>query len=192
MTKWVNIMKFHDIEISELEENYMLETLRTGVIAGRGKNTDIVEKHLETRLSAKRVLMTTSGTHALEMAVRLSDLKSGDEVILPSYTFPSTANAVLAVGATPVLVPVDPNSLSISPEIVKAHVTNQTKAVVAVHYAGVCQDIDEIAAYCTENDLILIEDAAQAFGSIYNGKQLGTYGKFGCLSFHGTKKRCFR
>jgi len=180
-------MKFHDIEISEVEENFVIETLRSGAISGRGKNTDIVEKHLESRLSAERVLMTTSGTHALEMAVRLSHLKSGDEVILPSYTFPSTANAVLVVGATPVLIPVDQNSLSISSEIVKAHVTSRTKAVIAVHYAGVCKDIDEIATYCFENNLTLIEDAAQAFGSTYKGKPLGTYGKFGCLSFHGTK-----
>lgn len=180
-------MKFHEIDISEVEEKYILNALRKGQVSGRGENTMAVEAQLKEMLAADCVLMTTSGTHALEMAVRLCKIKAGDEVILPSYTFPSTANAVLAVGARPVFIPVDQETMSIASGSLSQYVTDKTKAVIAVHYAGICHDIDKIAAYCRDKDLILIEDAAQAFGSTYKGRPLGTYGKFGCLSFHGTK-----
>lgn len=180
-------MQFHEVDISEKEEKYILECLRTGSISGRGKNTLWVEKELERVLGADKVLMTTSGTHALELAIRLSELGPGDEVILPSYTFPSTANAVLAVGAKPVLVPVDKDTLSMTLQAVQNHVSDRTKAVIAVHYGGVCHDLELLSDYCKKEKITLIEDAAQAFGSIYKGRALGTYGSFGCLSFHGTK-----
>jgi len=180
-------LEFHQIDVGTTEEKYMMEALKNGQISGRGEHTKAVEKNLESFFSADRVLMTTSGTHALEMALHLSGLSEGDEVLLPSYTFPSTANAVIAVGATPIFVPVVPDLLSVSSEIIKQNITSRTRAVIAVHYGGVCCDIDEIATYCKQNDLVLIEDAAQAFGSKYNGTPLGAFGDFGCLSFHGTK-----
>lgn len=180
-------MKFHEIDISKAEEKYIIDALYSGAVAGRGANTEAVEATLEDALRADRVLMTTSGTHALEMAVRLSGIGPGDEVILPSFTFPSTANAVLAVGATPVLIPVDESTLSITSTCVQAHLTSKTKAVIAVHYAGVCHDIDVLAQVCKKHQITLIEDAAQAFGSSFKNKKLGTYGDYGCLSFHGTK-----
>ncbi len=180
-------MKFHEIEISAKEEQNILEALHSGHITGRGKFTIAVEEKLKSKLKVPCVYMTTSGTHALEMAVRLAGVKEGDEVLLPSYTFPSTANAVLLTGAKPVLVPVEPDTLSISSEIISAYITPSTKAVIAVHYAGVCHDIDKVAEVCERSGIVLIEDAAQAYGSIYKGKALGTFGTFGCLSFHGTK-----
>ena len=180
-------MLFHEIDVSENEEKYITDCLRSGAVSGRGKNTIWVERELERVLGADKVLMTTSGTHALELAIRLSGVKAGDEVILPTYTFPSTANAVLAVGAKPVLVPVDEKTLCMTSETVKAYVTEATRAVIAVHYGGVCHDLDLLADHCKQEDLVLIEDAAQAFGSVYKGKALGTYGNFACLSFHGTK-----
>lgn len=180
-------MKFHEIEISVKEEENILEALHSGHITGRGKFTLKVEEKLKSALKAPHVYMTTSGTHALEMAVRLAGVKEGDEVILPSYTFPSTANAVLLTGAKPVLVPVEPDTLSISSKTIRDYITPSTKAVIAVHYAGVCHDIDKVAEVCERSGIVLIEDAAQAYGSIYKGKALGTFGTFGCLSFHGTK-----
>ncbi len=180
-------MKFHEIEISEKEEKYVLEALRSGSTVGRGKYTQAVEFELKRKLACTHVYMTTSGTHALEMATHLSGLSEGDEVLVPSYTFPSTANAVLLTGAKPVLVPVDEETLCLSSDIIEQHVTSNTRAVMVVHYAGICHDMDRIVEICRRKKLILIEDAAQAFGSLYKGKPLGTYGDFGCFSFHGTK-----
>ncbi len=180
-------MKFHEIELGNAEERYMLKALKNGHITGRGPNTRIVEGVLENFFPKKSVLMTTSGTHALEMAVHLVGIKEHDEVIMPSFTFPSTANAVLAMGGVPVFVPVEHASLCISLKTILPYITKKTKAVIAVHYGGVCHDIDLISAYCSENNIKLIEDAAQAFGSVYNGISLGSYGDVGCLSFHGTK-----
>ncbi len=181
-------MKFHDIDVCGLEEEYVLSALRSGNISGRGPNTLAVESYLQKTLKAKRVLMTTSCTHALEMAVRLGGIKEGDEVLLPSYTFPSTANAVLAVGATPILIPVEKNNLCVSLSTIKKYTSKRTRAVIAVHYGGVCNDIDAIAEHCDDEKIILIEDAAQAYGSVYKNKKLGTFGLMGCYSFHGTKK----
>ncbi|WP_430883152.1 aminotransferase class V-fold PLP-dependent enzyme [Fusibacter sp. JL216-2] len=180
-------MKFHDIDVCGLEEEYVLSALRSGNISGRGPNTLAVESYLQKTLKAKRVLMTTSCTHALEMAVRLGGIKEGDEVLLPSYTFPSTANAVLAVGATPILIPVEKNNLCVSLSTIKKYTSKRTRAVIAVHYGGVCNDIDAIAEHCDDEKIILIEDAAQAYGSVYKNKKLGTFGHMGCYSFHGTK-----
>ncbi len=180
-------MKFHDIDVCGLEEEYVLSALRSGNISGRGPNTLAVESYLQKTLKAKRVLMTTSCTHALEMAVRLGGIKEGDEVLLPSYTFPSTANAVLAVGATPILIPVEKNNLCVSLSTIKKYTSKRTRAVIAVHYGGVCNDIDAIAEHCDDEKIILIEDAAQAYGSVYKNKKLGTFGLMGCYSFHGTK-----
>jgi len=180
-------MLFHEIDISEKEKKYVLETLDSGEISGRGKHTKRVEKQVEKILSADKVLMTTSGTHALELAIRLCNIGPGDEVLMPSYTFPSTANAVLAVGAKPVFTQVDNQSLCISSKEIEKYINKKTKAVIAVHYGGICHDLDVLAQLCQKHKIKLIEDAAQAFGSKYKGKALGTYGDYGCLSFHGTK-----
>lgn len=180
-------MKFHEIDLSEAERKYVLMAMESGHLHGRGENTHAVENSLKKSLGVHRILMTTSGTHALELAVRLCGLMPGDEVIMPSYTFPSTANAVLAVGAVPVFAAVSPAHMSLEAEAVSEKITNRTKAVIAVHYGGACGAIDAISELCAERDLMLIEDAAQAFGSTYKGKPLGSWGDFGCLSFHGTK-----
>src|SRR5690606_35728616 len=124
---------------------------------------------------------------ALEMAALLLDVRPGDEVIMPSFTFASTANAVALRGGTVVFVDSEPRTLNISPHALEAALGPRTRAVVVVHYAGVGCDMDRIVAFCEKHNLHLVEDAAQAFGSTYRGRPLGTFGTFGALSFHETK-----
>lgn len=157
-------------------------------MSGDGEYTKKVHAWFEKRYGIAKVLLTTSGTTALEMAVRLLNLKSGDEVIVPSFTFSSTANAILLQkGLKAVFADVDPNTLNIDPDDIKRKITNHTKALLIVHYAGVSCDMDEIMKIAKKHKLKLIEDAAQAIESKYKGKYLGTFGDFGCLSFHDTK-----
>lgn len=178
---------FHKISYGQNELDNLRKTLESGHIGSRGRNTIEVEGKLSKLLGDKKVLMTTSCTAALEMAVRLAEITVGDEVIVPTYTFPSTANAVLINGATPVLAPVDLRSLCITLDTIKQVRTSRTKAVMVVHYGGMSEDIQAISEYCKNENLVLIEDAAQALGSSYHGKPLGTFGDFGCFSFHQTK-----
>ena len=142
-----------------------------------------MEKHFDSR----KTLLTTSCTSALEMGALLCDIQAGDEVIMPSYTFVSTANAFVLRGAEVVFVDIDPRTMNLDADLIEDAITSRTRVIVPVHYAGVACDMDTICALARENDLKVVEDAAQAVMSRYKGRALGTIGDFGCFSFHETK-----
>lgn len=156
-------------------------------ICGDGPFTKRCSSWLEERFGSRQILLTTSGTSALEMAAILCELEPDDEVILPSFTFSSTATAFQMVGARLVFVDVIPETMNIDPDAIKRAVTPKTKVVVPVHYAGVACDMDRIMEIAAEHDLLVVEDAAQGVLSSYKGRALGTIGHFGCYSFHETK-----
>ncbi len=169
------------------EIKYIEEAVKRHKISGDGEFTKRCSKWMEDEFGAGKVLLTTSGTAALDMALLLCDLKPGDEVILPSYTFSSTANAAVLAGAKLVFVDVRPDTMNIDEKLIEAAVTDRTRAIIAVHYAGVACEMDEIMAIAKRHDLKVIEDAAQGIMSQYKGRYLGTIGDFGCYSFHETK-----
>lgn len=156
-------------------------------ICGDGPFTARCTEWLQNRFGSQKILLTTSGTSALEMAAILCDLKPGDEVILPSFTFSSTATAFQMVGATLVFVDVLPDTMNIDPDAIEKAITSKTRVVVPVHYAGVACDMDRIMDIARRHNLLVVEDAAQAVLSTYKGRPLGTIGDFGCYSFHETK-----
>ncbi|MEG1008537.1 MAG: dTDP-4-amino-4,6-dideoxygalactose transaminase, partial [Clostridia bacterium] len=139
------------------------------------------------KFNIKNILLTTSCSHALDIAAILLDLKQGDEVIVPSYTFVSTANSFLLRGAKPVFVDVEKDTMNIDANLIEEKITDKTKAIFPVHYAGVACDMDKIMKIAKKYNLKVVEDAAQAIGSFYKGKPLGTIGDIGCFSFHETK-----
>ena len=169
------------------ESEYVLDAVNKGHISGDGEYTKKCAKKLEELSGTKRALLTTSCTHATEMAALLSDIKPGDEVIMPSYTFVSTADAFVLRGATPVFVDIRPDTMNIDETLIEDAITLKTKAIVPVHYAGVGCEMDTIMDIARRHNLTVIEDAAQAIASTYKGKALGTFGDFGCYSFHETK-----
>lgn len=171
------------------ELKYMQDILDQGTdLAGDGVYTKKVHAWFEKRYGVPKVLLTTSGTTALELAVRLLNLKKGDEVIVPSFTFSSTVNAILlAEGVKAVFVDIEPNTLNIDVDKIEEAITPRTKAIMVVHYAGISCDMDKLMSIAKKHNLQVVEDAAQAIESKYKGKYLGTFGDFGCLSFHGTK-----
>ncbi len=156
-------------------------------ICGDGEFTRKCSEYLEETTGTAKCLLTTSCTHALEMAALLCDIKPGDEVILPSYTFVSTANAFVLRGGVPVFVDVRPDTMNIDENLIEAAITDRTKAIALVHYAGVACEMDKIMEIADKYHLMVVEDAAQAIMSTYKGRPLGTIGDFGCLSFHETK-----
>jgi dTDP-4-amino-4,6-dideoxygalactose transaminase len=158
-----------------------------GHMAGDGPFTKQCHKWLEQRTGCRKALLTHSCTAALEMAAILADIGPGDEVIMPSYTFVSTANAFVMRGGVPVFVDIRPDTLNIDETKIEAAITEKTKAIVPVHYAGVGCDMDAIMAIARKHDLIVIEDAAQGVMADYNGAALGSIGHLGALSFHETK-----
>lgn len=173
------------------EIRYMEDVLHTlsegGHISGDGKYSKLVQTFFQSRFGARKALMTTSCTSALELATRLLDLKPGDEVIVPSYTFSSTVNPVLLAGAKPVFADVQEDTLNIDPADIRKKITQKTRAIYPVHYGGVSCAMDEIMEIAQEHDLNVVEDAAQGVNAKYKGKYLGTMGDFGCYSFHETK-----
>ena len=169
------------------ESEYVLDAVNKGHISGDGEYTKKCAKKLEELSGTKRALLTTSCTHATEMAALLSDIKPGDEVIMPSYTFVSTADAFVLRGAIPVFVDIRPDTMNIDETLIEDAITLKTKAIVPVHYAGVGCEMDTIMDIARRHNLTVIEDAAQAIASTYKGKALGTFGDFGCYSFHETK-----
>ena len=169
------------------ELKYVEEAINSHHICGDNQFCKKCSEWLEKDTGAARVLLTTSGSHALDMAAQLCDLKPGDEVILPSYTFSSTANAFALEGATLVFVDILPNTMNIDPDAIERAITDKTKVICAVHYAGVGCDMERICKIAEDHNLILVEDAAHAVLADYNGKRLGTFGRFGCYSFHETK-----
>jgi dTDP-4-amino-4,6-dideoxygalactose transaminase len=156
-------------------------------ISGDGEYTNKASRFLEQRFEAKKALLTTSCTAALELATDLLDLRPGDEVIVPSYTFVSTANPILLAGAKPVFAEIEEETLNIDPEDIKKKIGPKTKAIYPVHYAGVACAMDEIMEIAKEHDLMVVEDAAQAVNARYKKQYLGTMGDLGCYSFHETK-----
>lgn len=166
---------------------YIEDAMKRGSISGDGYYTELVTSFLEEKFIADKILMTTSGTHALEMAAILIDIRAGDEVIMPSFTFPSTANAIMLRGGVPIFAEIEENTLNIDPIDIKNKITDRTKAILPVHYGGVSCNMKKIMGIATENNLFVIEDAAQAVNSKYKNKFLGTIGHIGCYSFHGTK-----
>lgn len=169
------------------EKEYILEAVDAMHISGDGAFTKKCAAKLEEMTGTHRALLTTSCTHATEMAALLADIQPGDEVIMPSYTFVSTADAFVLRGAIPVFVDIRPDTMNIDEQKIEAAITPKTKAIVPVHYAGVACEMDTIMDIAKRHNLIVIEDAAQAIDSYYKGKALGTFGDFGCLSFHETK-----
>ena len=169
------------------ESEYVIDAVNKGHISGDGEYTKKCAKNLEELCGTKKALLTTSCTHATEMAALLSDIKPGDEVIMPSYTFVSTADAFVLRGATPVFVDIRPDTMNIDETLIEDAITSKTKAIVPVHYAGVGCEMDTIMDIARRHNLTVIEDAAQAIASTYKGKALGTFGDFGCYSFHETK-----
>ena len=169
------------------ELTYIKQAIASHKICGDGKFTKKCNGWFEQRFHAKKVLLTTSGTSALEMATLLCGFKPGDEVILPSYTFSSTATAVALTGATLVFVDIRPDTMNIDETKIEAAITEHTKGIMVVHYAGVACEMDTIMNIAKRHDLKVIEDAAQAVMSTYKGQALGTIGDFGCYSFHETK-----
>lgn len=169
------------------ELSYIAEAHMNGQLAGDGQFTKRCQKWLEELGDTHKALLTHSCTAALEMAAILCDLKPGDEVIMPSYTFVSTANAFVLRGAVPVFVDIRIDTLNIDETKIEAAITPRTKAIVPVHYAGVACEMDTIMDIAKRHRLYVIEDAAQACLSTYKGRQLGTIGDLGCFSFHETK-----
>ncbi len=169
------------------EEKYIQEAIRSGKISGDGPFTKMCDEWMEQRFGALKVLLTTSGSAALDMAALLCDLQPGDEVILPSYTFSSTANAFVLAGAKLVFVDIRPDTMNIDEKKIEAAVTERTKVICVVHYAGIACEMDTIMRIAADHHLLVVEDAAQAVMSTYKGKCCGTIGDFGCYSFHETK-----
>lgn len=169
------------------EENYIKQAIDNRKICGDGYFTKKCSEKLESITKSSKVLMTTSGTSALEMAAILAGIQPGDEVIMPSYTFVSTANAFVLRGAKIVFVDIRPDTMNIDETLIESEITERTKAIVPVHYAGVGCEMDTIMNIARRHNLLVIEDAAQGVMGFYKGKALGSIGDFGCYSFHETK-----
>lgn len=169
------------------EFDYMKIAVENKKICGDGPFTKKCDTWMEKRFNAKKVLLTTSGSSALDMAALLCGIKPGDEAILPSFTFSSTANSFVLAGAKLVFVDIRPDTMNIDENKIEAAITEKTKVICPVHYAGVACEMDKIMELAKKYNLMVVEDAAQAVMSTYKGKALGTIGDFGCFSFHETK-----
>ena len=169
------------------EKKYISQAITNHKICGDGEFTKKCSEWMEIKFNAKKVLLTTSGTSALEMAALLCDVKSGDEVIMPSYTFCSTADAFVQRGAKIVFVDIRPDTMNIDEKLIENAITYKTKVICVVHYAGVACEMDKIMNIARRHNLKVVEDAAQAVMSKYKDKYCGTIGDYGCFSFHETK-----
>ena len=169
------------------EMEYIRECVENQKICGDGAYTKKCNEWIEQKTGTTKCLLTTSCTHATELAALLADIKPGDEVIMPAYTFVSTADAFVLRGAVPVFVDIRPDTMNIDENLIEAAITDKTRAIVPVHYAGVSCEMDKIMEIAEKYHLVVIEDAAQGIMSSYKGKALGTIGEFGCFSFHETK-----
>jgi dTDP-4-amino-4,6-dideoxygalactose transaminase len=181
------MIPFNKPPLTGNEEKYILESMKSGKISGDGEFTKRCHKWFEENLGCKKALLTTSCTHALEMAAILLDIKEGDEIIMPSYTFVSTANAFVLRGAKIVFVDIRPDTMNIDETKIEQAITEKTKVIVPVHYAGVGCEMDTIMDIANRYNLFVVEDAAQGMMSSYKGKPLGTIGHLGAFSFHETK-----
>jgi dTDP-4-amino-4,6-dideoxygalactose transaminase len=183
----MNIIPFNKPFIAGKELYYIAQAVTFGNLAGDGYFTKKCSELFEKQFRIPKVLMTPSCTAALEMAAMLCKLEAGDEVILPSYTFVSTANSIVRLGARPVFVDIRPDTLNLDENRIEEAITPKTKAIIPVHYAGIGCEMDRIMAIANKHDLFVIEDAAQGVGAYYNERPLGSIGHLGTYSFHETK-----
>jgi dTDP-4-amino-4,6-dideoxygalactose transaminase len=181
------MIPFNRPHLTGREFAYIDEAIRGGQLSGNGTFTRRCHAWLEQRLGARRVLLTHSCTAALEMTALLLDLQPGDEIILPSFTFVSTANAFVLRGAVPVFVDIRPDTMNLDERLVEAAITPRTRAIVPVHYAGIACEMDALMDIARRHHLVVIEDAAQALAATYKDRPLGGIGELGALSFHETK-----
>ena len=170
-----------------MEFDYVKQAVESGRICGDGTFNLLCHKWLEKHTGAAKALLTTSCTHALEMSARLCDIAPGDEVIMPSFTFVSTADAFVSQGAKCVFVDIRPDTMNLDENLIEDAITEKTKAIVPVHYAGVACEMDAINEIAKRHNLFVVEDAAQGMMATYKGRALGTLGDFGCYSYHETK-----
>lgn len=181
------MIPFAKISITDIEKKYMNQALESNKICGDGEFTKKVNQWFQQNCDINHFLLTTSCTHSLELAALLANLKEGDEVLVPSYTFVSTADAILLRGAKPVFVDIDKRTFNMDVNKIEEKITPKTKAIFPVHYAGVACDMDKIMEIAKRHHLIVVEDAAQGVLAYYKDKPLGTIGDYGCYSFHETK-----
>ena len=181
------MIRFNVPPFTGKEMDYIKKAVENQKICGDGEFTKKCNEWLENKTGTTKALLTTSCTHATEMAAILSNIKPGDEVIMPSYTFVSTADAFVLRGAKAVFVDVRPDTMNIDENLIEDAITEKTKAIVPDHYAGVSCEMDKIMEIANNHNLMVIEDAAQGIMSEYKGKALGTFGDYGCFSFHETK-----
>ncbi|WP_016586842.1 dTDP-4-amino-4,6-dideoxygalactose transaminase, partial [Yersinia pestis] len=181
------MIPFNTPPIVGTELGYMQAAMSSGKLCGDGGFTRRCQQWMEKRFNCPKVLLTPSCTASLEMAALLLDIKPGDEVIMPSFTFVSTANAFVLRGAKMVFVDIRPDTMNIDETKIEAAITDKTRVIVPVHYAGVACEMDTIMALAKKHNLFVVEDAAQGVMSTYKGKALGTIGHIGCFSFHETK-----
>jgi len=181
------MIPFNKPFIAGKELYYIAQAVTMGNIAADGYFTKACCRLLEERFGIKKVLLVPSGTAALELAAMLCDLRPGDEVIMPSYTFVSTASAFVRVGAKPVFVDIRPDTLNLDETKIEAAVTERTRVIVPVHYAGVGCEMDAVMDIARRHNLLVVEDAAQGVHAFYKGRALGSIGHLGCYSFHETK-----
>jgi dTDP-4-amino-4,6-dideoxygalactose transaminase len=181
------MIPFNSPALVGTENEAISQSLQTGVIAGDGPFSQKCQEWFRDELGCSLALLTPSCTHSLEMAALLLDLKPGDEVIMPSYTFVSTANAFALRGGKVVFVDIRPDTMNIDETLIEDAVSSRTRAIVPVHYGGVACDMEAICAIAKKSDLVVIEDAAQCFMATYRGRALGTIGEIGAFSFHETK-----
>lgn len=183
----MDMIPFNKPFLTGKEAHYMYQAVYTGKLSGNGAFTKKCQEFFEHHYGFKKCLMTTSGTDALEMAAILCDVKPGDEVIVPSYTFVSTALAFVRQGAKIIFADSCENNPNMNPEQLESLITDRTKVIVPVHYAGVACDMDSIMEIARRHGILVVEDAAQAIDSFYKGRPLGSIGDLGCFSFHETK-----
>lgn len=181
------MINFNEPPYMEKGMDYIRKAVENKKICGDGEYTKKCNAWLEEHTGTKKALLTTSCTHATELAAILSEIKPGDEVIMPAYTFVSTADAFVLRGAKVVFVDIRPDTMNIDEKLIEHAITDKTRAIVPVHYAGVSCEMDTILAIAKKYNLLVIEDAAQGVMSSYKGKALGTMGDYGCYSFHETK-----
>lgn len=187
MTTSMEMIPFNQANVARSELTYVAEAIANGHISGNGAFTQSAEQLLAHVSGSPKVLLTTSCTHALEMSARLLDIEPGDEVIVPAFTFVSTASAFALAGAKPIFVDVDPVTLNLDVSLAQAAMTERTRAICTVHYAGIANDLDTLEAICRDKHVTLIEDNAHGLGGKYAGRSLGTFGELSTMSFHETK-----
>ena len=181
------IVPFHKPFLVGNEESYISKVIKNEHFSGDGPFSEYSTAELKNIIKSNYVHLTPSCTASLELVALSEDFEKGDEVIMPSYTFVSTANAFLLRGVKIKFVDVEPDTMNINASLIENAITSKTKAIVVVHYGGVSCDMDSISHICKKNNIILIEDAAQCINSYYKGKHLGTIGDYGCFSFHSQK-----